>query len=360
LLGAIHNVEGSGLTHDAFSWVVTVVLLALILVWEVVNKIVALFKSSTVKDSAHFLGNWVSLFILNTWLKRILSWGLDALSISLPFLNETNNTFFNITFWGSKVIVVLTIIVTAKTGEVALDPWISTKIDHIVLIPHNSSTTTGDREKLAVESLNEEDSDVNRKSSNYFSLNMDGTTGEELYNAVWGVKYKGSSTFVSRAIVVDHNERHGMVDSFKNDVRAFASEGEFFSVKGSNVALGDGADTIAFVFSTVELSAEADALVTVSSKPFSWLEDFFAVKTWALFNSNTLSLMSILVEWTVAAVNAVFVAAASRVWVVAAWGTRRTAWVIFLAFWALDWASALASPFYVDTVSAALSEVSSH
>lgn len=134
----------------------------------------------------------------------------------------------------------------------------------------------------------------------------------------------------------------------------------FLSVKGSYVRLLDGAYTIASVFGTVEGTAEADTLVTVSSKSFSWLEDLFSVETWALFSSNALSVVAVLSVWAVAAVDAVLVAAASRFWVVTRWSAGGSTWVIFLTFWAGNWASALHSPFNVNAMSATFSEVGSH
>lgn len=360
VLGAVHSVEGGSGTGYLGGWVVTVVLLTLVLVWLVVDVVVTLFEVGAVEDGALLLGVWVSLLVHYAWLERVLSWWLDALGVGLPLLNKVDNRVLDVALWGGEVVIVLAVKVTAKTTELTLVLWAHSKIDGVLLVPHHSSALASDGDELSVESLDEYFANVNWESGNSLALDMDGAAGEELDYGTLGVEYKGSSAFVSRAIVIDHDERVVLVNSLKNDVAALSSEGVVLAVKGSHVALGDRTHRVAFVFSAVELTAQADALVTVSSESLSWLEDFLAIEAWALLDGNASAVVSILVEWAVAAVDTVLVAAASRVWVVATWGARGAAWLVLLSLWAFHWASALHSPVDVDAVSAALSEVGGH
>lgn len=360
LLGAVHGVESSSLASDTVLWLVAVVLLALGLVWEVIDEVVALFKSGGVEDGTVLLGVWVSLLEHNAWFHSVLGWSDTALGISLPFLDESDNRFFDISLWGSEVIVVLAVVVTAETSELALGGSVHSHVDHIVLVPHDSTALSDDGDDVVVESLDEELVEVNRKSGDRLVLDVHGTSGEKFdLDTIGGEDKRSAALVTGGAVLVDHNKRVLVVVGGEESVTAFASEGVLLAVEGSHVALGHGADRVALVFGTVELAAEADALVAVSSKSLSRLEHFLTVKTWALLDGNTATVVSVLVEWAVTAFDTVF-NVTLNLWVEAGWGAGGAANVVFLAFWAFHWTSSFGSPVDLDTVSAALVEVSGH
>jgi hypothetical protein len=153
---------------------------------------------------------------------------------------------------------------------------------------------------------------------------------------------------------------HGQTDIFRNrlpeSVSTFSMKIEIFSIKSGNVSVVNGTNTVTFVFSTVEVSSEANTLVAISSKSFSWLKNGVAVNAWALFPGDTFTVMRKGTVWTVASIDTLLVGA-HGFWVEAAWGARASAGVVFLVGWAGNFASTVSSPFDVDTVSRTFSEV---
>jgi hypothetical protein len=104
--------------------------------------------------------------------------------------------------------------------------------------------------------------------------------------------------------VVDHSQTDRFINGFPQSVSTFAVEIVFFTIKSANMSFLNGTNSIALVFSAVEVTSQTNTLVTVSSKSFSWFENLVAVDTWALFPGNTFSVVGVGVEWTVASIDA--------------------------------------------------------
>lgn len=156
--------------------------------------------------------------------------------------------------------------------------------------------------------------------------------------------------------MVDHGQTDVSSDRLPESVSTFSMEIKVFSIKSGNVSFVNGANTVTLVLSTVEVSSEANALVAISSKSFSWLKNGVTVDTWALFPGDAFAVVREGTVWTVASVDT-FLVGAHGFWVEAAWGARASAGVIFLVGWAFNFASAASSPFNVDTVSRTFSKV---
>lgn len=188
---------------------------------------------------------------------------------------------------------------------------------------------------------------------------MNSTSGDEFNFGFEVGKKKTSTANFSRTIVIDHSETDRFINSFPKSVSAFTMEIVFFTVKSSNVSFLNGTNTITFIFSAVEVASQTDTLVTVSSKSFSGFENFIAINTWTLFSGDAFSIVSISVEWTVAAVDT-FGLIAFGFWAEAAWSARRSTSVVFLTGWAFNFASTVSSPFNMNSVSRTFSEVGGH
>jgi hypothetical protein len=188
---------------------------------------------------------------------------------------------------------------------------------------------------------------------------VNSTTGDKFDFGFEVGKKKTSTANFSRTVVVDHSETDRFVNSFPESVSTFAMEIVFFAIKSSDMTFLNGTNSITFVFSTVEVTSQTNTLVTISSKSFSGFKNFITVNTWALFSGNAFSVMGISVEWTVAAIDT-FSLVAFGFWVEAAWSARRSTSVVFLSGWAFNFASSVSSPFNMNSVSGAFSEVSGH
>lgn len=179
-LGAGHGVEASSVTHDLVGWTATVVGHTLLVVWHVVDKVVALFESSGLKDCTSLLGNWCSLFVLYTWVKAVLSWCLGAFRISLPFLDKRKGSFFYITFWCKEVISSFAVKVTAKTGKESHSFSGDSEGNSIMLVPHDSSAHASDRDVVVANSLDKKLANLNWKVFDLFSFDVNSTANKKL------------------------------------------------------------------------------------------------------------------------------------------------------------------------------------
>lgn len=91
--------------------------------------------------------------------------------------------------------------------------------------------------------------------------------------------------------MVDHGQTDVSSDRLPESVSTFSMEIKVFSIKSGNVSFVNGANTVTLVLSTVEVSSEANALVAISSKSFSWLKNGVTVDTWALFPGDAFAVV---------------------------------------------------------------------
>lgn len=356
--GASHSVQSGGGANVVHIWFSTVVLLTLVHEWLVIDQIVTFFEFSRNEDVTQLFGDWVSGFVLNAWFQSVDGWNFVT-SFSLPFLDKFNDVVFDISFWGEEVIGSITVEVTAKTSEDVFVFSGRSEMNGFSSIKDNSTTHTRDHHSLTIDSFNSKGTDVDWKRSDWFVFNVNSTTRDEFDFLFEMGKKKTSATNFSRAIVVDHSQTDRFVNGFPESVSTFTVEVVFFTIKSSDMTFLDGTNSIAFIFSTVEVTSQTDTLVTVSSKSFSGFENFITVNTWALFSGNAFTVVGISVKWTVATIDA-FGLVAFGFWVEAAWSTRRSTGVVFLTGWAFNFASSISSPFDVNSMSGAFSEVSGH
>jgi hypothetical protein len=223
-------------------------------VWLVVDQIVTLLESSADEDITKLLSDWVSGLVLNAWLKSVDGWQLLA-SLSLPLLYKVDNVLFDITFWGKEIISGVAVEVTAETSEGTLMLGGASEVDGFSLVEDDSSAHAGNGESIGGQSLDGEGTDVDWKAGNWFVLDVNGTTGNELDFGLVKLEKETSSANLSRAVVIDHGQADGLVGGFPESVSTLAVEVVVLTVKSLNVTLASSANTITLVLSAVEVSS---------------------------------------------------------------------------------------------------------
>jgi hypothetical protein len=154
-----HSVQSSRSTNVVHIWFSTVVLLALVHEWLVIDQVVTFFEFSRNKDVTQLFGNWVSGFVLDAWFQSVNSWSFIT-SFSLPFLDKFDDIIFDISFWGEEIIGGITVEVTAKTSEGIFVFGSRSEVNALSSIKNNSSTHTRDHQSLTIDSFNSECADV--------------------------------------------------------------------------------------------------------------------------------------------------------------------------------------------------------
>jgi hypothetical protein len=143
LFRARKNIKFSKFTSGSLVWLFAIILPALFVERFKINVFMTLFEFHRLENSASFFSIFLPDWEFYAWLIAANDDSVFAAIFGFPSSHKVFDVFFNSVSWGGKIVMVVTVKVTAKTGKFAFVFGGGLDVDGVT-VPGEPVTVTGD------------------------------------------------------------------------------------------------------------------------------------------------------------------------------------------------------------------------